>query len=157
MRQSSVKLDAIDRRILAALQADGRLTNNDLAERVGLSPSPCLRRVRALEAAGTIKGYIAILDPTQLGLGTSVFVRVWLRGQDDETVQRFNESILDLPQVVECHMMAGDCDFLLRVVARDLDAYRRFQAEKLARIEGVQSLKTDIPLQRVKLTASLPL
>jgi len=152
-----VKLDAIDRRILAALQADGRLTNNDLAERVGLSPSPCLRRVRALEAAGTIKGYIAILDPTQLGLGTSVFVRVWLRGQDDETVQRFNESILDLPQVVECHMMAGDCDFLLRVVARDLDAYRRFQAEKLARIEGVQSLKTDIPLQRVKLTASLPL
>lgn len=152
-----MKLDAIDRRILAALQADGRLTNNDLAERVGLSPSPCLRRVRALEAAGTIKGYAALLDPVQLGLGTSVFVRVWLRGQDDETVQRFNDSILALPQVVECHMMAGDCDFLLRVVASDLDAYRRFQAEKLARIAGVQNLKTDIPLQRVKLTAALPL
>ncbi|MGW8134351.1 Lrp/AsnC family transcriptional regulator [Sphingomonas zeae] len=152
-----MKLDAIDRRILAALQADGRLTNNDLAERVGLSPSPCLRRVRALEAAGTIKGYAAILDPVQLGLGTSVFVRVWLRGQDDDTVRRFNDSILALPQVMECHMMAGDCDFLLRVVASDLDAYRRFQAEKLARIDGVQSLKTDIPLQRVKLTGSLPL
>jgi Lrp/AsnC family leucine-responsive transcriptional regulator len=152
-----MKLDAIDRRILAALQADGRLTNNDLAERVGLSPSPCLRRVRALEAAGTIKGYAAILDPVQLGLGTSVFVRVWLRGQDDDTVQRFNDSILALPQVMECHMMAGDCDFLLRVVASDLDAYRRFQAEKLARIDGVQSLKTDIPLQRIKLTGSLPL
>lgn len=152
-----MKLDAIDRRILAALQADGRLTNNDLAERVGLSPSPCLRRVRALESAGTIKGYAAILDPAQLGLGTSVFVRVWLRGQDDDTVRRFNDSILALPQVMECHMMAGDCDFLLRVVASDLDAYRRFQAEKLARIDGVQSLKTDIPLQRIKLTGSLPL
>jgi Lrp/AsnC family leucine-responsive transcriptional regulator len=152
-----MKLDAIDRRILAALQADGRLTNNDLAERVGLSPSPCLRRVRALESAGTIKGYAAILDPVQLGLGTSVFVRVWLRGQDDDTVRRFNDSILALPQVMECHMMAGDCDFLLRVVASDLDAYRRFQAEKLARIDGVQSLKTDIPLQRIKLTGSLPL
>jgi Lrp/AsnC family leucine-responsive transcriptional regulator len=152
-----MKLDAIDRRILAALQTDGRMTNNDLADLVGLSPSPCLRRVRALEAAGIIKGYVALLAPLLLGLGTSVFVRVWLTGQDDETVQRFNDSILDLPHVVECHMMAGDCDFLLRVVASDLEAYRRFQAEKLARIAGVQSLKTDIPLQRVKVTAALPL
>ena len=152
-----MKIDAIDRRILAELQADGRLTNNDLAERIGLSPSPCLRRVRALEAAGLIKGYAALLDPAQLDLGTSVFVRVWLAGQDDQTVQRFTDSILALPHVVECHMMAGDCDFLLRVVARDLDSYRRFQAEKLARIDGVQSLKTDIPLQRIKLTMALPL
>jgi Lrp/AsnC family leucine-responsive transcriptional regulator len=152
-----MKLDAIDRRILAALQTEGRLTNNDLADRVGLSPSPCLRRVRALESAGIIKGYAALLDPVQLGLGTSVFVRVWLTGQDDETVRCFTDSILDLPHVIECHMMAGDCDFLLRVVAADLDAYRRFQAEKLARIPGVQSLKTDIPLQRIKVTAALPL
>jgi Lrp/AsnC family leucine-responsive transcriptional regulator len=152
-----MKLDAIDRRILAALQTEGRLTNNDLADRVGLSPSPCLRRVRALESAGIIKGYAALLDPVQLGLGTSVFVRVWLTGQDDETVRCFTDSILDLPHVIECHMMAGDCDFLLRVVAADLDAYRRFQPEKLARIPGVQSLKTDIPLQRIKLTAALPL
>jgi Lrp/AsnC family leucine-responsive transcriptional regulator len=144
-----MKLDAIDRRILAALQTEGRLTNNDLADRVGLSPSPCLRRV--------IKGYAALLDPVQLGLGTSVFVRVWLTGQDDETVRCFTDSILDLPHVIECHMMAGDCDFLLRVVAADLDAYPRFQAEKLARIPGVQSLKTDIPLQRIKVTAALPL
>jgi DNA-binding Lrp family transcriptional regulator len=152
-----MKLDAIDRRILGVLQREGRITNNDLAERVGLSPSPCLSRVRALEATGIIKGYAALLDPVQLGLGTSVFVRVWLTGQDDETVQRFTDSILDLPHVIECHMMAGDCDFLLRVVASDLDAYRRFQAEKLARIVGVQSLKTDIPLQRVKVTAALPM
>lgn len=152
-----MRWDAIDRRILAELQNDGRLTNNDLAMRVGLSPSPCLRRVRAMEAAGIIQGYVALLDPGQLGLGTSVFVRVWLTGQDDETVQGFNASILALPEVLECHMMAGDCDFLLRVVARDLDGYRRFQAEKLARLAGVQSLKTDIPLQRVKLTTALPL
>ena len=152
-----MKIDAIDRRILAELQANGRLTNNDLAERIGLSPSPCLRRVRALEAAGLINGYAALLDPAQLDLGTSVFVRVWLVGQDDQTVQRFTDHILALPHVVECHLMAGDCDFLLRVVARDLDAYRRFQAEKLARIDGVQSLKTDIPLQRIKLTMALPL
>ena len=152
-----MKLDGIDRRILSTLQTDGRLTNNDLADRIGLSPSPCLRRVRALEAAGVIRGYTAMLDPAKLDLNTSVFVRVWLKGQDDETVQRFNNSILALPHVVECHMMAGDCDFLLRVVASDLDAYRRFQAEKLARIDGVQSLKTDIPLQRVKVTTALPL
>ena len=151
-----MKLDAIDRRILAELQADGRLTNNDLAGRIGLSPSPCLRRVRALEVAGVIEGYTARLNPARLDLGTSVYVRVWLVGQDDETVRRFNDSILALPHVVECHMMAGDCDFLLRVVARDLDAYRRFQAEKLARIEGVQSLKTDVPLQRIKVTTALP-
>ena len=104
-----------------------------------------------------ITGYTALLDPATLDLGLSVFVRVWLKGQDDETVRRFNESILALPHVIECHMMAGDCDFLLRVVARDLDSYRRFQAEKLARIDGVKSLKTDIPLQRVKVTTSLPL
>lgn len=151
-----MKMDAIDRRILIELQADGRLTNNDLAERIGLSPSPCLRRVRALEAAGVIEGYTARLNPARLDLSTSVYVRVWLSGQDDETVRRFTDSILALPHVIECHMMAGDCDFLLRVVARDLDAYRRFQAEKLARIEGVQSLKTEIPLQRIKVTAALP-
>lgn len=151
-----MKMDAIDRRILIELQADGRLTNNDLAERIGLSPSPCLRRVRALEAAGVIEGYAARLNPARLDLSTSVYVRVWLSGQDDETVRRFTDSILALPHVIECHMMAGDCDFLLRVVARDLDAYRRFQAEKLARIEGVQSLKTEIPLQRIKVTAALP-
>lgn len=152
-----MKIDAIDRRILVELQANGRLTNNDLADRIGLSPSPCLRRVRALETAGLIVGYAALLDPAQLDLGTSVFVRVWLVGQDDETVRRFTDAILLLPHVVECQMMAGDCDFLLRVVTRDLDAYRRFQAEKLARIDGVKSLKTEIPLQRIKLTSALPI
>ncbi len=126
-----MELDAIDRRILRALQRDGRLQNVELAKQVGLSPSPCLRRVRLLEEAGVIERYVALLDASKIGMGLTVFVRVWLTGQDAETVDRFTESVKKLPQVVECHLMAGDCDFLLRVVAADLDAYRRFQMEQL--------------------------
>jgi Lrp/AsnC family leucine-responsive transcriptional regulator len=152
-----MNLDAIDRRILRALQRDGRLQNVELAKQVGLSPSPCLRRVRLLEEAGVIERYVALLDASKIGMGLTVFVRVWLTGQDVETVDRFTESIKKLPQVVECHLMAGDCDFLLRVVAADLDAYRRFQIEHLTRITGVQSVKTEIPMQKIKLSTELPL
>lgn len=150
-------LDAIDRRILEALQRDGRLTNIELSQAVGLSPSPCLRRVKILEQAGVIRRYAALLDGPSIGMGMTIFVRVWLKGQDEETVQRFIDRVRPLRQVLECHLMAGDCDFLLRVAAPDLDGYRRFQAEHLARIEGVSSLKTDIPMQRVKSTTQLPL
>jgi len=104
-----------------------------------------------------IDGYVALLNPEKLGFGMSVFVRVWLDRQDEDTVQRFIDSVRPLDHVVECHLMAGDCDFLLRVVAPDLEAYRRFQAEHLARIEGVRSLKTDIPMQSVKMKTALPL
>ncbi|MGE4431939.1 MAG: Lrp/AsnC family transcriptional regulator [Sphingobium sp.] len=149
--------DRIDRQILAALQRDSRLTNVELAQVVNLSPSPCLRRVRLLEEAGVIERYVALLDAERIGLGMTVFVRVWLKGQDEETVQHFIESVQPLGQVLECHLMAGDCDFLLRVVAKDLQDYRRFQAEHLARIDGVSSLKSDIPMQKVKLTTELPL
>ncbi len=152
-----MKLDAIDRRILTALQRDGRMSNVELAREVGLSPSPCLRRVRLLEEAGIIVRYAALLDATKIGMGLTVFVRVWLTGQDEETVERFVARVRDAAQVVECHLMAGDCDFLLRVVAADLDSYRRFQAEHLARIEGVRSLKTDIPMQTIKQSPALPL
>ncbi len=152
-----MNLDAVDRRILARLQVDARLTNVELSQAVGLSPSPCLRRVRLLEEAGVIDRYVALLDGPSIGMGMTVFVRVWLKGQDEDTVQHFIDSVQDLKQVVECHLMAGDCDFLLRVVAPDLEGYRRFQAEHLARIEGVSSLKTDIPMQRVKSTTTLPL
>jgi len=151
-----MKLDAIDRRILRALQRDGRLQNVELAEEVGLSPSPCLRRVRLLEEAGVIERYVAVLNPARIGMGLTVFARIWLKGQDADTVNRFTEAIRQLPQVVECHLMAGDCDFLLRVVAADLDDYRRFQMDHLTRIEGVQSVKTDIPMQKIKLTPELP-
>jgi DNA-binding Lrp family transcriptional regulator len=147
----------IDRHILRELQRDGRLQNVDLAQRVGLSPSPCLRRVRLLEEAGVIERYVALVNPSKIGMNLTVFVRVWLIGQDVETVDRFTDSVKELPQVVECHLMAGDCDFLLRVVAADLDAYRRFQIEHVTRIKGVQSVKTEVPMQRIKLSTESPL
>ena len=138
-----MELDAIDRRILRALQRDGRLQNVDLAQEVGLSPSPCLRRVRRLEEAGVIERYAAMLDAAKIGFGMTIFARVWLTGQDQDTVSAFVTAIRALPQVAECYLMAGDCDFLIRVLVRDLDAYRRFQVEHLARIPGVRRIKTD--------------
>ncbi|MDK9714707.1 MAG: Lrp/AsnC family transcriptional regulator [Sulfuritalea sp.] len=152
-----MKLDAIDRRILKALQRDARLQNIELANEVGLSPSPCLRRVRLLEEAGIIERYVALLNPAAIGVGLTVFARVWLTGQDAKTVDHFTNEVMRLPQVVECHLMAGDCDFLIRIVAADLDDYRRFQVEHLTRIKGVQSVKTEIPMQKIKLTSELPL
>ena len=151
-----MELDAIDRRILRALQRDGRLQNVELAKQVGLSPSPCLRRVRRLEEAGVIARYAAILDPARIDLGMTLFTRIWLTGQDEDTVGSFVAAIQDLPQVVECYLMAGDCDFLLRVLAKDLDDYRRFQIEHLGRIKGVRSIKTDIPMQKIKQSTELP-
>jgi Lrp/AsnC family transcriptional regulator, leucine-responsive regulatory protein len=150
-------LDAIDRRILTALQKNGRMQNVELAEKVGLLPSPCLRRVRILEESGVIERYAAVLNAAKIGMGFTVFARVWLKGQDVETVDHFTDAVKRLPQVVECHLMADDCDFLLRVVAEDLDAYRQFQIEHLTRIKGVQSVKTDIPMQQIKQTCELPL
>lgn len=120
-----MKLDSIDRRILRALQRDGRQQNVELAKEVGLSPSPCLRRVRLLEEAGVIERYVAVLNPAKVGRGLTVFTRVWLKEQDADTVAHFAEAVQHLPQVVECHLMAGDCDFLLRVVAR---RHRRLSA-----------------------------
>nr|WP_320109991.1 Lrp/AsnC family transcriptional regulator [Pseudomonas sp. B21-056] len=152
-----MNLDAIDRRILRALQRDGRLQNLELARQVGLSPSPCLRRVRLLEEAGVIERYVALVNPLKVDAAITLFVRVWLTGQDEETVDRFTAAVRELPQVLECHLMAGDCDFLLRVVASDLDAYRQFQIKHLARIKGVQNLKTEIPMQKIKLTTELPI
>jgi DNA-binding Lrp family transcriptional regulator len=150
-------LDDTDRRILEALQRNGRLQNVELARMVGLSPSPCLRRVRLLEEAGVIERYVALLDPAKVGLGLTVFARVWLTAGDERTVERFTEAMRRLPQVVECHLMAGDCDFILRVVAKDLDDYRRFQIAHLSRSHVVQSIKTEIPMQRIKQSSELPL
>ncbi|WP_321960613.1 Lrp/AsnC family transcriptional regulator [Paraburkholderia sp. J7] len=150
-------LDEIDRSILRALQEDGRIQNVDLAGKVGLSPSPCLRRVRILEEAGVIERYVALLNAAKIGAGLTVFVRISLTSQDSKTVDHFTAEIQKLPQVVECHLMAGDCDFLLRVVAADLDAYRQLQIDHLTRIKGVQSVKTEIPIQQIKLTSALPI
>lgn len=152
-----MNLDSIDRRILAVLQKKGRIQNLELSKEVGLSPSPCLRRVRLLEEAGVIKGYAALLDAAKIGMKLTVFARVWLNGQDVETTDHFVKEVIRLPQVVECHLMAGDCDFILRIVAADLDDYRSFQVEHLGRIKGVKSIKTEIPMQECKLSPELPL
>lgn len=152
-----MQLDRIDRKILAVLQKNGRLPNNELAEQVGLSASPCLRRVKLLEEAGIIQKYVALLDAEKVGKGLTLFTRIWLIGQDAETVDQFTNVILNLPEVVECHLMAGDCDFLLRVITADLDDYRKFQIKHLTRKNGVQSIKTEIPMQNIKLTTEIPL
>lgn len=149
-------LDNIDRRILRLLQKDCKQTSNEIAEQVGLSQTPCLRRIRNMEAAGIIERYTAILSPETLGLGMTFFARVWLTGQDEATVERFTKDVHRLPNVVECHLMAGDCDFLLRVLAADISAYRRFQIEYLNSLPGVQSVKTEIPMQRIKYSSEIP-
>jgi len=149
-------LDDIDRRILRELQRDGRLQNTELAKKVGLSASPCLRRVRLLEEAGVIDRYVAVLNPAKIGIGLVAFTRVWLKSQDEENINHFVAEIAKLPQVIECHLMLGDCDALLRVVATDIEDYRRFQTIHLGRIKGIQNVKTDVPSQLVKQASELP-
>ena len=152
-----MQLDDIDRKILRVLQRDGRMQNIELAKEVGLSPSPCLRRVRLLEEAGIIDRYVAVLNPAKLGKRLTLFTRVWLTAQDEDTIEYFVEKVRQFPQVLECYLMLGDCDVLLRVVAEDIDDYRRFQSEHLSRIKGVQNVKTDVPSQVIKQTSELPL
>jgi len=153
----TIELDEMDRRILRALQRDGRLQNNELAQEVGLSPSPCLRRVRLLEEAGVIERYVAVLNSASVGIGMTLFTRVWLTAQDAETIEHFIEAMQELPQIVECYIMLGESDALLRVVVKDLDDYRRFQTKHLTRANGIQNVKTDLPSQIVKQTYALPL
>ena len=150
-------LDEIDLRILRALQRDGRMANNDLARTVGLSPSPCLRRVRLLEKAGVIDRYVAVLNPAKIGKDLTVFTRIWLKAQDEDTIAQFVAEVSRLPQVMECYLMLSDCDALLRVVATDIADYRRFQADHLSRVKGVQNVKTDMPSQMVKQSLEMPL
>lgn len=158
MKKSTThKLDGIDRRILKALQRDGRMQNLDLAKEVGLSPSPCLRRVKLLEEAGIIHRYVAVLDPAKVGLPLSLFSRVWLTAQDAETIEIFIAAMRRLPQVVDCYIMLGESDALLRVVVADLEDYRRFQSTHLTRENGIQSVKTDLPSEVVKQSFAIPL
>ncbi len=152
----TMKLDDIDRRILRALQRNGRIPNNELAQAVGLSPSPCLRRVRLLEEAGVIDRYVAVLNPARIGKGLTFFTRIWLNAQDEDTIEHFASEVLKLPEVLECYLMLGDCDAMVRCVAADISDYRRFQSEHLSRIRGVQNVKTDVPSQTIKHTSELP-
>jgi Lrp/AsnC family leucine-responsive transcriptional regulator len=150
-------VDAIDRRILRALQRNGRMSNVELANEVGLSPSPCLRRVRLLEESGIIDRYVAVLDGARVGLGLTVFARVWFKTQDAEITHQFAETVSNFPEVVECYLTTGECDAIMRIVTADLHAYWRFQSDYLMRIPSVQSVKTDVPMETIKRSYELPL
>ncbi|NNM01805.1 MAG: Lrp/AsnC family transcriptional regulator [Gammaproteobacteria bacterium] len=142
--------DSIDRRILVELQRDGRLTNQELSERVGLSPSPCARRVKNLEAQGYIAGYSARIDEARMGFPFAVFISVKLDHQVDDRLVRFEEAIALYPEVVDCWLMTGSRDYLLRVAVADLNEFERFLTGRLTRIDGVASIESSIPIRRVK-------
>lgn len=150
-------LDPIDRRILQALQRNGRMSNVELGNAVGLSPSPCLRRVRLLEESGVIDRYVAVLDGSRIGMSLTVFARIWFKTQDAETTHQFAETVRSYPEVMECYLTTGECDALLRIVTTDLHAYWRFQSDHLMRIPSVQSVKTDVPMETIKRSYELPL
>jgi Lrp/AsnC family leucine-responsive transcriptional regulator len=154
---SNIPLDNIDRRILAALQADGRLTNLELAERIGLSPSPCLRRVRRLEDSGMIEGYGARLNRQKVGLGLTVFITVSMERNRDIDATKFREAVFLMPEVISCYITSGDHDFLLEVVVPDLIEYRRFAMEKLPKVPGVQSIHSSFAIDVIKDNVPLPL
>ncbi|MFC1458850.1 Lrp/AsnC family transcriptional regulator [Microvirga arabica] len=151
------KLDDIDRRILAALQADGRMTAQQLADRVGLSPSPCARRVRLLEEAGVVKGYVAVIDQAKVGLPISVFASVKLERQREDDLDRFSQAVARWPEVVDCYLMTGQRDYLLRIVVSDLESYERFIKDKLTRLDGVASIESSFALGQVKRSHALPI
>jgi len=150
-------LDAIDRRILQQLQADAKISNAELARRVGLSPSPCLARVRALERAGVIARHVTLLDPLKVGLGVSVFIQVSLEQQAERSLNAFQAAISAYPEVLECYLMTGDADYLLRVVVADVPALERFIVERLTKVRGVASIRSSFALKQVKYETALPL
>jgi Lrp/AsnC family transcriptional regulator, leucine-responsive regulatory protein len=150
-------LDAIDGRIIAALQGDGRLSNVELAERVGLSPSPCLRRVKRLERDGYIAAYRAVLHRSRVGLGFTVFVGVKVEGHADERLHDLEKALLAMPEVIACHMVSGEADYLLEVVVPDLEHYQRFLLGKLLTLSIVKEVRSNIAIQTIKSIAPLPL
>lgn len=150
-------LDKIDARILEELQKDGRLSHVELGARVGLSPTPCTRRVRRLEQDGIIRGYTAVLDPRQVGLRVSAFVQIKLERHTDEVVEAFRRTLEERPEVVAAHAMTGEMDFLLQVIVRDLDELGRFTLHRLLKISGVRDVRSSLVLETLKSHASLPL
>lgn len=149
--------DAIDWKILGLMQDDARLSNVDLAKAVGLSPSPCLARVRALEEAGYIRRYVSLLDPRRVGLAVSVFIQVTLERQIESALEVFEKAIRERPEVMECYLMTGEADYLLRVVVPDLQALEHFILQFLSRVPGVGNIKSSFSLKQVKYETALPL
>jgi DNA-binding Lrp family transcriptional regulator len=152
-----VKLDKIDQRILHDLQANGRITNVELARRAGISAPPCLRRVRALEEAGYVRGYHAEIEPKALGFNVSAFVQVGLDSQAEADLEEFERLVAIWPEVRECYMLAGETDFLLKVVAEDWDAYQRFLTEKLTPAPHVAHVKSALSIRTSKYKPGVPI
>lgn len=149
-------MDQKDRQIIAALQDNGRLSNQDLSERVNLSPSPCLRRLRNLEDCGVIKGYTAIIDEAEFGLAITAFVRIRLQRHNEETVRTFERKIRDTDNVVDCYMMTGGSDYLLRVLVESLKDYEQFVRSRLHLIEGIEAIETSFAYGTVKRASRFP-
>lgn len=149
-------MDNIDRKILRCLQLDGRLSNQELAQQVNLSPSPCLRRVRMLEERGIIKGYTAMVDQQAVGLPITVFIRITLERHDTATVAEFERSIRDIDEIMDCFLMTGQRDYLMRVVASGLESYERFVREVIHTIPGIASIDTSFAYGVVKHAMALP-
>ena len=151
-----VKLDRIDKQILKNLQEDGRITNVDLANKARISAPPCLRRVRALEESGFIRGYSADLDPILLGFNVSVFANVGLTSQAKADLTAFEQMVNEWPEVRECHMLAGEADFLLRIVARAWDEYQKFVTSKLTSAPNVAQVKSSLAIRSSKRLQGVP-
>ncbi len=150
-------LDTIDCRIVAELQSDGRLSNVELADKVGLSPSPCLRRVKRLERDGYIEGYRAALRRDRVGLGFSVFIGVKIDGHSNERAMAFEKAVVEMPEVIACHLVSGESDYLLEVVVPDLGDYQRFLVDELLNLPIVREVRSNIAIQTLKAGAPLPL
>ncbi|MEE9453683.1 MAG: Lrp/AsnC family transcriptional regulator [Paracoccaceae bacterium] len=150
-------MDALDVKILTALQRQGRMPNAELAERVNLSPSACHRRVQRLEKDGIIRDYVALLNPRAVGCPSTVFVEITLSGQADEVLEAFEKQVALVPDVLECHLMAGNADYLLKVVAADTDDFARIHRQYLARLPGVAQMQSSFALRTVFKTTALPL
>jgi Lrp/AsnC family leucine-responsive transcriptional regulator len=150
-------LDELDHKILAELQVDGRMSNQELSERIGLSPSPCLRRLRQLEAGGIISRYVALVDPEAVGLGVTAFVRVRLDQQDDRHLAVFEEAVAHFPEVMECYLMTGEADYQLRVLVSSLGEFEDFLRHQLTRIAGVGQVTTSFALRPVVYQTALPI
>jgi DNA-binding Lrp family transcriptional regulator len=149
-------LDDIDRKILRVIQKQGRISNADLSEKVNLSPSACHRRVQRLEAEGIVKDYVALLDARRIGLPSTIFVEIKLSGQADEILDAFEAEVKRVPEILECHLMAGTADYILKVVADSTEDFARIHRQHLSRLPGVQQMQSSFALRTVFKTTALP-
>jgi Lrp/AsnC family leucine-responsive transcriptional regulator len=156
MNDTPGRLDEIDRKILRLLQADCRLTMQEIAGRVGLSASPCHRRIKIMEDAGLIRGYVALVDQRKIGLPVSVFVSIKLERQREKDLEAFSKAISRWPEVLECYLMTGHRDYLLRVVVEDLQAYEKFLKQKLTLVPGIASIESSFALDQIKYSIAVP-